>query len=61
MCCPLANVDEVFVDLCRQMLRKEDSEDNMNDKFHNYQYEDGSSSKKYRKKRRNRENRCVVL
>lgn len=53
------NVDEVFIDLCRQMLRKYDSVDASQDDY--YQKEDPSSRRKRGKRRRRLEHRCVIL
>ena len=56
------NVDEVFIDLCRQMLRKADSEGNQAGE----EYTTDHYSKSYMKKRRRRrgdshKTRCVIL
>ena len=58
----LANVDEVFVDLCRQMLRKDDTMDRGAEDDYYQKYEDPSSARKKKSKRRKRsEHRCVIL
>ncbi|EFW98633.1 Ras small monomeric GTPase [Grosmannia clavigera kw1407] len=54
------NVDEVFIDLCRQMLRKDDIspaqayEDD-------YKYEGNASSERKRRRRRRDGHRCTIL
>ncbi|KAK3363584.1 ras family-domain-containing protein [Lasiosphaeria hispida] len=56
------NVDEVFVDLCRQMLRREDAHEDTRDDIYYQKAEDPSSSKrKRRSKRKDRESRCVII
>lgn len=59
------NVDEVFIDLCRQMLRKDDDYLQSNDaddggfKFDNF---GGSLKRKRRRRLRDREHpKCVIL
>ncbi|KAK1758526.1 P-loop containing nucleoside triphosphate hydrolase protein [Echria macrotheca] len=55
------NVDEVFVDLCRQMLRRDSSYTDSNDDMYHQKLDNPSSSKRRRKKRSNGENRCTIL
>ncbi|ERS98160.1 KREV1 protein [Sporothrix schenckii 1099-18] len=54
------NVDEVFVDLCRQMLRREDTDPafEVEDKMAQHQ---PSSSRRVRRRRRETGHRCVIL
>lgn len=61
--CPLANVDEVFIDLCRQMLRRDDSElPHHHDDIYYQKAEDHSSSKRrHRRKNKEHRTRCVIL
>ena len=58
----LANVDEVFIDLCRQMLRRDDDNphsDELNDDGHKF---DGPGPlQKRRRRRRLNSQRCIVL
>lgn len=57
------NVDEVFIDLCRQMLRKDDDYGGADDND-DYKYDSVGGSHKKRRRRRLREHshpRCVVL
>ncbi len=61
--CPIltyisANVDEVFIDLCRQMLRRDD-ENAVAEEQDDYKYD--SMQKKRRRKRLRDSPRCVVL
>lgn len=57
---PLGNVNEVFIDLCRQMLRKDDLSEEMqddgNDKFDMYKI-----GRRRRRKRKDGGTRCVIL
>ncbi|KAH8882728.1 ras small monomeric GTPase [Thozetella sp. PMI_491] len=54
------NVDEVFTDLCRQMLRRDDAVDHSNED--DYYAKENQSSRRRRGRRRKRgEHRCVVL
>jgi hypothetical protein len=56
------NVDEVFVDLCRQMLRRDDVYDRSADHDDYYaKQEDGHTSGKKRRRRRRDHHRCVIL
>ncbi|KAK0717077.1 ras family-domain-containing protein [Lasiosphaeria miniovina] len=56
------NVDEVFVDLCRQMLRRDDyNEDTRDDDYYQKQEYPASSKKRERRRRKDREHRCVIL
>ncbi|KAK3330938.1 putative KREV1 protein [Apodospora peruviana] len=58
------NVDEVFIDLCRQMLRRDDyHDDSRADDIYYQKAEDPSSStkKKRRRKRKDRDHRCIIL
>ncbi|KAK4214106.1 putative ras [Rhypophila decipiens] len=59
-----SNVDEVFIDLCRQMLRREDYVDDSRENDPYYHKADDPSSSKRRRRRKNRDNKehkCVVL
>jgi hypothetical protein len=56
-----ANVEEVFVDLCRQMIRRGNSYDHMGEDDFDQKHEDTFASKRKRKKRRRGEHRCVIL
>ncbi|KAK3693784.1 ras family-domain-containing protein [Podospora appendiculata] len=58
-----SNVDEVFVDLCRQMLRRrDDTNDDTRDDIYYQKAEDPLAPRKKRKKTHNeRHRRCVVL
>ncbi|KAI0138069.1 ras-domain-containing protein [Hypoxylon sp. NC0597] len=61
------NVDEVFIDLCRQMLRKDDAGDNyadeQDDKFDPYSISYYKKRRKRREKERDSSHRprCVIL
>ncbi|KAK1768787.1 ras family-domain-containing protein [Phialemonium atrogriseum] len=56
------NVDEVFVDLCRQMLRRDDTYENTNDDdFYDKQEGTNPYGIRRRRKRKHREHRCVIL
>ncbi|KAK0729739.1 ras family-domain-containing protein [Lasiosphaeris hirsuta] len=55
------NVDEVFVDLCRQMLRRDDAHDDTHDIYYQKAEDPSSSKRKRRRKRSGRESRCVVV
>lgn len=51
------NVDEVFVDLCRQMLRRDDT-----DTSHDSYYDKGDDSSRRRRKRKHKQGpRCTIL
>ncbi|KAK0628696.1 ras family-domain-containing protein [Bombardia bombarda] len=49
------NVDEVFVDLCRQMIRRDDIAGN--DAY----YQKGGDSSKKRRRKREKEHTCIIL
>lgn len=57
------NVDEVFIDLCRQMLRKDDEQNASMEADEGYKYDHGRSShnKRHRRKRRKDSPRCAIL
>lgn len=56
------NVDEVFVDLCRQMLRRDDAYDRSQDNDDYYaKPEDRHTSAKKRRRRKRDNHRCVIL
>jgi len=57
------NVDEVFVDLCRQMLRRDDVYDRSQEHDDYYaKLEDAhASGKKRRRRKRDHHHRCVIL
>lgn len=56
------NVDEVFIDLCRQMLRREDTDPafEIDDKIQNHHHS-SSSNRRVRRRRRETGHRCVIL
>jgi len=54
------NVDEVFVDLCRQMLRRDDAQENSHDSYYD-KGEDPSSSRRRRKRKQKQGPRCTIL
>lgn len=57
-----ANVDEVFVDLCRQMLRREDApEDSRGDSYYQKAEEPSPARRRRRRKHKDRSSRCVIL
>lgn len=57
-----ANVDEVFIDICRQMLRADDAMDAMNELDDNGRYRSEERGGRRRKRRRNKDHpRCVLL
>jgi Ras-related protein Rap-1B len=57
-----ANVDEVFIDLCRQMLRRDSSPDDLRDDDYGAKRdEQGQASKRYKRKKRRDGPRCVIL
>lgn len=60
---PLANVDEVFIDLCRQMLRRDDSElpHNHDDIYYQKAEDHSSSKRRHRRKNKEHRTRCVIL
>ncbi|KAL1894363.1 Ras-related protein rsr1 [Sporothrix stenoceras] len=55
------NVDEVFIDLCRQMLRREDTDPafEVDDKMPSHHH--SSSNRRVRRRRRESGHRCVIL
>ncbi|KAH7019892.1 ras family-domain-containing protein [Ilyonectria destructans] len=55
------NVDEVFIDLCRQMLRRDDEQQAQGDGDDGYKYDMGGSQKKRRRRRRKDSPRCAIL
>lgn len=56
------NVEEVFIDLCRQMLRKDDEQSASMEADEGYKYDHGRSShKRHRRKRRKDSPRCAIL
>ncbi|KAL1875132.1 hypothetical protein VTK73DRAFT_10269 [Phialemonium thermophilum] len=56
------NVDEVFIDLCRQMLRRDDANEAANDDEPYDKHESTNPfARKSRRKRRHREHKCVIL
>lgn len=57
------NVDEVFIDLCRQMLRKEDEQGHGEEDEDTYKYDSLGASSKRRRRRRFRDSnqRCAIL
>ncbi|KAF5004920.1 hypothetical protein FDECE_8603 [Fusarium decemcellulare] len=56
------NVDEVFIDLCRQMLRKEDEQNASIDADDGYKYDNGRNShRRHRRRRRKDSPRCAIL
>jgi Ras-related protein Rap-1B len=61
----LANVDEAFVDLCRQLLRKDDAFESMldDDTYHKHGGIASSHRRKFRskKKRDHSHPRCSIL
>lgn len=61
---PAANVDEVFIDLCRQMLRREDELGigDENDDFNKYDSLGTSNKRRRRRRLRNGSGpRCTIL
>ncbi|KAF5553540.1 ras superfamily [Fusarium napiforme] len=56
------NVDEVFIDLCRQMLRKEDEQHANDGPNDDYKYDHGRNSHRRQRRRRKKDSpRCVIL
>ncbi|KAF7560545.1 hypothetical protein G7046_g3603 [Stylonectria norvegica] len=56
------NIDEVFIDLCRQMLRKDDEQQVNMDTNDDYKYENAGHSRKQRRRRRRKDSpRCAIL
>ncbi|KAK7398697.1 Ras-related protein rsr1 [Neonectria punicea] len=55
------NVDEVFIDLCRQMLRRDDEHQAQADADDGYKYDNGGSQKRRRRRRRKDSPRCAIL
>ena len=61
-CLLSANVDEVFIDLCRQMLRRYDNQDDLRDDIYYQKAEDVPSSRRRRRRsKKDRHSRCVIL
>lgn len=58
---PLANVDEVFIDLCRQMLRRDDEFQAIADADDGYKHDTGGSQKRRRRKKKKDSPRCAIL
>ncbi|KAK3906599.1 ras family-domain-containing protein [Staphylotrichum tortipilum] len=52
------NVDEAFIDLCRQMLRRDDSHDDMRDDPYPQRADDPEAKRRRRKKRKEK---CTIL
>ncbi|KAK3996503.1 P-loop containing nucleoside triphosphate hydrolase protein [Cladorrhinum sp. PSN332] len=52
------NVDEIFVDLCRQLLRRDDSQEEARDEMMYQKAEDAAAKKRRRRKRKDR---CMIL
>jgi Ras-related protein Rap-1B len=50
----LANVDEVFIDLCRQIIRRDNNHSSQD-------YDDEANSPTEKKHKRRRFGRCVIL
>ena len=59
----LANVDEVFIDLCRQLLRRDDSDlpQNHDDIYYQKAEDHSSSRRRHRRKNKEHRTRCVIL
>lgn len=59
----IANVDEVFIDICRQMLRADDAMEAMDEGDDGSRYRpDDSRRKRRRRKRKDKDHpRCVIL
>lgn len=57
-----ANVEEVFIDLCRQMLRKDDELDALGDQDASYKYDSHRGGSKRRRRKILKDHpRCVIL
>jgi len=58
-----ANVDEVFIDLCRQMLRRRDDhvDDPREDVYYQKPEDPSAAKKKRRRKRKDGDRKCVIL
>ncbi len=56
--CSLANVDEAFIDLCRQMLRRDDSQEDVRDEPYPQRADDLEAKRRRRKRRKEK---CVIL
>ena len=56
---PPANVDEAFIDLCRQMLRRDDSHDDLRDDPYPQRGVDDPEAK--RRRRKKRKEKCTIL
>jgi Ras-related protein Rap-1B len=55
------NVDEVFVDLCRQMLRRDDVYDRSAEHDEYYTKHEDSQPGRKRRRRKRDQHRCVIL
>ncbi|KAF3765086.1 ras-domain-containing protein [Cryphonectria parasitica EP155] len=55
------NVDEVFIDICRQMLRADDAMEAMDDTDDTSRYRDTDRNRKQRRRRRKDHPRCLIL
>lgn len=55
------NVDEVFIDLCRQMLRRDDELQAMDENDDGYKYDMNGGHKRRRRRRRKDSPRCAIL
>ncbi|KAK5654357.1 hypothetical protein OQA88_7266 [Cercophora sp. LCS_1] len=55
------NVDEVFIDLCRQMLRRDDSYEEPREDAYYQKAEDPASSKRGRRRSKKEKGRCMIL
>lgn len=58
VCTLIANVDEAFIDLCRQMLRREDNHDDPRDDPYPLRGDDPMAR---RRRRRKRKEKCTIL
>jgi Ras-related protein Rap-1B len=57
-----ANVDEVFIDLCRQMLRRDSSPDESREDDYAVKHDDHQhTSKRSKRKKRRDDSRCIIL
>jgi Ras-related protein Rap-1B len=52
------NVDEAFIDLCRQMLRRDDNPDDMRDDSYTLRGDDPAAKRRRRKRRKEK---CTIL
>lgn len=55
------NVEEVFIDLCRQMLRKEDEQNTSANVDDSHKYDNPKSSHRRRRRKKKDSPRCVIL